>query len=200
LNKLSGGELKKRSSFDEMKIDIFNTDKKYSIVYADPPWRNPKSGTKARNNEKHYPSMSTSEICDLPVYRVSENNAILFLWACFPCLPDALEVIKGWGFEYYGLGFDWCKTKKNGEPKIGCGYYTRQNNEICLIGVKKGLLNRIKPLVRNIGCSVLEPPREHSRKPEIVRNNIVDICGDMPRIELFARHQTDGWDCWGNEV
>lgn len=174
--------------------------KKYNIIYADPPWRNPKSGTKARNNEKHYPSMSTEEICGLPVQSISATKSILFLWACFPCLVDALKVIKAWGFEYYGLGFDWCKVKSDGKPKIGCGYYTRQNNEVCLIGVKKSMQSRIKPIKRNIGCSVLDMPREHSRKPDIIRNQIVEICGDIPRIELFARQQISGWDCWGNEL
>lgn len=175
-------------------------DKKYGIIYADPPWRNPKSGSKARNNEKHYPSMSTEEICDLPVRDISEENAMLFLWACFPCLPDALKVIESWGFEYYGLAFDWCKIGKNGKPKIGCGYYTRQNNEICLIGVKPGLKNRIKPKTKNVSCCILQPTREHSRKPDCTRDYIVAICGDLPRIELFARRRTGGWDAWGNEI
>lgn len=183
-----------------MVVDIFNTDKKYQIIYADPPWRNPKSGSKARNNEKHYPSMTTREICGLPVQDICAEKAILFIWICFPCLTDALEVIKAWGFEYYGLAFDWCKIKADGIPKIGCGYYTRQNNELCLIGVKPNLKNRIKPQVRNIGCSILESPREHSRKPDIVRDNIIKICGDITRIELFARQQVDGWDCWGNQT
>ena len=181
-----------------MKVDIFNTDKKYSIIYADPPWRNKKSGTKARNNEKHYPSMKTEEIKSLPIDKISDDNSILFIWACFPCLEDCMEVIKSWGFNYYGLGFDWCKLSKVGTAKIGCGYYTRQNNEICLIATKNK--TKLKPKTKNICCSVLEPPREHSRKPDIVRDNIVKIIGDLPRIELFAREHADGWDCWGNEV
>lgn len=127
-------------------------------------------------------------------------SAILFLWVCFPCLPDALKVIASWGFEYYGLGFDWCKIKADGTPKIGCGYYTRQNNELCLIGVKSGMQNRIKPLVRDIGCSILEPAREHSKKPDCIRDKIVSICGNLSRIELFARDRVPGWDAWGNEV
>jgi len=183
-----------------MEINIFETKNKYQVIYADPPWRNPKSGSKPRNNEKHYPSMTTDDICSLPVNAISCDNAILFLWACFPCLEDALKVIKEWGFEYYGLGFDWCKVKADGTPKIGCGYYTRQNNEICIVGVKHNLKNRIKPQVKNIGCSILEQPREHSRKPDTARENIVKICGDIPRIELFARQTADGWDCWGNQV
>lgn len=80
------------------------------------------------------------------------------------------------------------------------GYYTRQNNEICLIGVKKKLKNRIKPQNRSIICVLQSERREHSRKPDQVRDNITKICGDLPRIELFARQETDGWDCWGNEM
>lgn len=174
--------------------------KKYSIIYADPPWRNPKSGTKARNNERHYPSMSTKEICNLPVQEIAEEKSILFIWACFPCLPDALRVIESWGFEYYGLAFDWCKLSRSGSPKIGCGYYTRQNNEICLIGVKRSPKSRISPVAKNISCAILAEAREHSRKPDEVRDKIVQICGDLPRIELFARQKVDGWDAWGNEV
>lgn len=183
-----------------MKINIYDTENKYQIIYADPPWRNPKSGTKARNNEKHYPSMSTRDICELPVNQISADTSILFLWVCFPCLLDSFEVINSWGYEYYGLGFDWCKLNKEGKPKIGCGYYTRQNNELCLVGVKKSMENRIKPLKRNVGCSILEQPREHSRKPDAIRDYIIKICGDLPRIELFARQNVVGWDCWGNEV
>lgn len=183
-----------------MQVDIYNSNKKYNIIYADPPWRNPKSGTKARNNEKHYPSMSTDNICALPVKKIAADRSILWLWCVFPNLPDALQVIKAWGYEYYGLGFDWCKIKADGTPKIGCGYYTRQNNELCLIGVHSNLKNRLKPLVKNIGCSILEPAREHSRKPDTVRDLIAKICGDLPKIELFARQQIDGWDCWGDEV
>ena len=181
-----------------MVIDIYNTDKKYNIIYADPPWKNKKSGTKARNNEKHYPSMTTEEIKKLPIKNISHENSILFMWVVFPCLEDSIEVIKAWGYKYYGLAFDWCKTSKKGRPKIGCGYYTRQNNEICLIGVKKQ--TKIKPLVKNVCCSILEAPREHSRKPDIIRDLIVKICGDLPRVELFARQYAEGWDCWGNEV
>ena len=79
------------------------------------------------------------------------------------------------------------------------GYYTRQNTEVCLIGVKDKN-HRLKPLVRNILSVVHSERREHSRKPDCIRDYIVDICGDIPRIELFARQYADGWDCWGNEV
>lgn len=183
-----------------MFIDIFNTDKKYQIIYADPPWEYKESGSGNRVVHAHYPTMNINAIKELPVEQIAEETSILFLWVTFPRLEQGLEVIKAWGFQYYGLGFDWVKTSKNGNPAWGMGYYTRQNTEVCLIGVKKDRKKRLKPKVRNVLSVVHSERREHSRKPDEIRDNIVKICGDLPRIELFARQQVDGWDCWGNEV
>ena len=183
-----------------MKIDIFKTDKKYNIIYADPAWEYKESGSGNRVVKSHYSTMSIDEICKLPVKEICKEKAILFLWVTFPRLEQGLETIKAWGFEYYGLGFDWVKTSKNGNPSWGMGYYTRQNTEICLIGVKKDKKQRIKPLVRNVLSVVHSERREHSKKPDEIRDYITQICGDLPRIELFARQYADGWDCWGNEV
>jgi N6-adenosine-specific RNA methylase IME4 len=122
---------------------------------------------------------------------------MLFLWATFPKLQEALDVIKAWGFKYKTLGFSWIKTNpKSGTPFFGIGYYTKSNCEVCLIAVKG------KPLrVSNSVSSVLIEPRgRHSKKPDITRDKIIQLCGDVPRIELFARDTHDGWDCWGNEV
>ena len=182
-----------------MKIDIFNTDKKYQIIYADPPWEYKESGSGSRVVKTHYPTMNIEKIKELPVKNISNDTSILFLWVTFPRLKQGLDVIEAWGFDYYGLGFDWVKTSKNGKPSWGMGYYTRQNTEVCLIGVKDKN-HRLKPLVRNILSVVHSERREHSRKPDCIRDYIVDICGDIPRIELFARQYADGWDCWGNEV
>lgn len=186
-----------------MKVDIFNTDKKYNIIYADPPWEYKESGGGIRGcaglDMRYKGIMTKEEIFSLPVEKISDKNCILFLWVTFPRLEQGLETIKAWGFEYYGLGFDWVKTSKNGNPSWGMGYYTRQNTEICLIGVKKKPY-RIKPLVRDVLSVVHSERREHSRKPDCIRDYIVKICGDLPRIELFARQYSDGWDCWGNEV
>ena len=182
-----------------MKIDIFNTDKKYQIIYADPPWEYKESGSGNRVVKSHYPTMDIDSIKNLPIKDICNETSILFLWVTFPRLKQGIEVIEAWGFEYYGLGFDWVKTSKNGNPSWGMGYYTRQNTEICLIGVKKKP-NRIKPLVRDVLSVVHSERREHSRKPDCIREHIVRICGDIPRIELFARQYADGWDCWGNEV
>lgn len=186
-----------------MKVDIYNTDKKYNIIYADPPWEYKESGGGIRGcaglADRYNGVMSKEEIFNLPIDMISEPTSILFLWVTFPRLEQGLETINAWGFDYYGLGFDWVKTSKSGKPSWGMGYYTRQNTEVCLIGVKKKP-NRIKPLARDVLSVVHSERREHSRKPDCIRDYIVKICGDLPRIELFARQHAEGWDCWGNEV
>ena len=182
-----------------MVVDIHNTEKKYNIIYADPPWEYKESGSGSRVVKAHYPTMSIEDIKKLPVAEISAQTSILFLWVTFPRLKEGLETIEAWGFSYYGLGFDWVKTYKSGSPAYGMGYYTRQNTEICLIGVKDKPY-RIKPQARNILSVVHSLRREHSQKPDCIRDYIVKICGDIPRIELFARQYADGWDCWGNEV
>lgn len=184
-----------------MKVDIFSTNKKYQIIYADPPWEYKESGSGNRVVKSHYPTMRIEDIKALPVQNICHETSMLFIWVTFPRLEQGLEVIKAWGFEYYGLGFDWVKlNKKSDTPAWGMGYYTRQNTEVCLIGVKKDKSKRIKPRVRNVLSVVHSKRREHSRKPDEIRELIVKICGDIPRIELFARHEFDGWDCWGDEV
>jgi len=174
-------------------------DKKYQIIYADPPWEYKESGSGKRVVSSHYVTMKIDDIKKLPIQNISDDKCILWLWVTFPRLEQGLEVIKSWGFQYYGLGFDWVKMSKNGKPSWGMGYYTRQNTEVCLIGVKKKL-NRFSPLVRNELSVVHSERLAHSEKPNIFREKIVTIIGDVPRIELFARQKTKGWDVWGNEV
>ena len=174
---------------------------KYNIIYADPPWEYKESGGGKRGTAGlPYPTMPTEEICALPISEISAETSMLFIWATFRKLPECLKVIDAWGFEYYGLAFDWVKTTKTGKPCWGMGYYTRQNTEVCLIGVKKDKKKRIKPQYRGVLSVVHSEKREHSRKPDEIRENIVRICGDVPRIELFARQTAQGWDSWGNEV
>ena len=144
--------------------------------------------------------MQLRDICALPVKNIQAEKCILFLWVTAPRLPMAFEVMDAWGFEYHSLAFDWLKVSKEGKPMWGPGYYTRQNNEFCLIGVPKNKARRLKPLARNVLAPVIERRREHSRKPDSVREKIVSICGDLPRIELFARQTVEGWDAWGDEV
>lgn len=174
--------------------------KKYNIILADPPWPYNESGSNAKVKDKHYKMMQLEEICALPVKQIQGNPCILFLWVTAPRLPMAFTVMESWGFVYHSLGFDWMKVSKNGSPAWGAGYYTRQNNEFCLIGVQKDKGSRIKTLSHSIQVPVIEERREHSRKPDCVRESILKICGDLPRIELFAREEKEGWDVWGDET
>lgn len=176
-------------------------NKKYNIIYADPPWaykdKRDKHPRICGGALSHYQTLSLNEIKSLPIQDISDDNCMLFLWATFPCLPEAFEVIKGWGFKYKTLGFSWIKTNKNnGKPFFGIGYYTKSNCEVCLLGVKG------KPIKESNSVSsvLIEPKERHSKKPDIVREKIVELCGDIPRIELFARQSANGWDSWGNEI
>ena len=174
--------------------------KKYNIIYADPPWEYKESGSGNRVVKAHYPTMNIEDIKKLPIKNICDDKCILFIWTTFPRLEQCLDVIKTWGFMYYGLGFDWLKTSKNGKPAYGMGYYIRQNNEVCLIGVPKDKTKRLKPQKRDVLCSIISERKEHSKKPTEVKDLIVRAIGDLPRIELFAREKTEGWDVWGNEV
>ena len=179
--------------------DIFITDKRYRIIYADPPWsylwgKGKEGGRSAP--EKHYPTMSTKEICELNIRKIADKNCVLLLWATMPCLPDAITVMKAWGFKYKTCAFVWVKTKKDGEPLAGMGSYTKANAELCLLGMR-GHLKSVDKTVRQI---VMLPRLGHSVKPPLIRDEIVRLFGDVLRIELFARQKVFGWDCWGNEV
>lgn len=151
--------------------------------------------------------MKIEDIKAMPIKDLADDDCILFLWATFPNLPWALDVIEAWGFKYKTLGFSWIKLNKNdGKPWFGIGHYTKSNCEVCLIGTKGKSLK-----VSDKVSSVVMTPREgHSKKPDVIRDKIVELCGDLPRLELFARdrgdknlwggNRMDGWDKFGNEV
>ena len=180
--------------------------KKYQIILADPPRLYNKRNLFKKNGDRnnfawgatnHYPVMKTEDICKLSIQNLIDNNCMLFLWATFPRLNDALKVVEAWGFKYVTVGFVWVKTTKNGKIRMdGVGNYTMSNTEICLIG-RKGKYWRNKTGIKQI---ILHPKMEHSKKPDEVRNRVVELLGDRPRIELFAREKVKGWDVWGNEV
>ena len=119
------------------------------------------------------------------------------MWATFPMLREALDVIEAWGFSYKTVAFNWVKQNRNGTGIfMGLGNWTRSNSEICLLATK-GKPKRISGSVRSI---VLSPLQQHSTKPAEIRDRIVELMGDLPRIELFAREAAPGWDVWGNEA
>lgn len=119
-----------------LKVDIFNTDKKYEVIYADPPWRY--SDRKCNGAcEFHYETMKLEEIKKLPIPQIADKNCVLFLWTTYPMLREALELIEAWGFTYKSIGFQWIKKNKSGKGWFfGLGRWTRGNTEPCLIAVK----------------------------------------------------------------
>lgn len=173
--------------------------KKYGVIYADPPWHYKVYSKKGmgRSAESHYPTMKLEDIKALPVADLADRDCALFLWVTLPCLLEGIEVLKAWGFEYKTTAFVWVKQNRKADSLFwGMGYWTRSNAEICLLGTK----GRPKRKDAGIHQVVISHVEEHSRKPQEVHNRIIRLMGDVPRIELFARRKTEGFDVWGNEV
>lgn len=186
-------------------LDIENTDsktidscKKYSIIYADPPWSyNDKALAGNRGACCKYLVQSQEWLERLNVREIAANDCVLFLWVTMPKLNECFSLIEKWGFKYKTCAFTWVKKNKKSDSWFwGMGWWTRANAELCLLATK-GNPKRVSSSVH----SVIDTPIErHSQKPSVVRDKIVQLCGDLPRIELFARQKTEGWDVWGNEV
>ena len=173
-------------------------NKKYEIIYADPPWKYKDTASSGeRGASFKYDVQDHKWICSLPVKNITADDCVLFMWVTMPQLPNVFEIIKAWGFEYKTCGFTWVKKNKIKDSWfMGMGNWTRSNPELCLLSVK-GKPKRVDASV----LSVVDTPIEkHSKKPDIVKNYIVKLCGNLPRIELFARQRTQGWDVWGDEV
>lgn len=173
--------------------------KKYSIIYADPPWQYKVYSKKGlgRSAESHYPTMELEDIQALPVGELADTDCVLFMWTTIPLLKDCFSVMKAWGFEYKTVGFVWIKQNKKSDSLFwGMGHWTRANAELCMLATK-GRPKRKSAGVHQVIISHIE---EHSKKPDIVRHKIIELVGDLPCVELFAREKADGWDAWGNEV
>ena len=171
-------------------------DKKYQIIYADPPWFESGGGVIKRGADAHYPLMRTSDIASLPVKSIVDTNCHLYLWVTNNHLDDGLFVMGCWGFAYKTM-ITWMKNRQ------GLGQYFRGITEHCLFGVRGMLPYKIVDGKRQQGLTGFYAERTvHSRKPEEMRQ-MIDRVSYQPgyeRIELFARQQTDGWDTWGNQV
>ncbi len=172
--------------------------KKYSIILADPPWsfKAWSNKGKGRSPENHYDCLNLDQICRLQVSSIADDNCALFLWVTSPNLMWAERVIKAWGFDYRTIVFYWDKETKRGKDYFGQGYYSRASLEICLLAMK----GRLEVKSHSVRQKIRAKVREHSRKPDETHDLIVQLFGDLPRIELFARQKVDGWDSWGNEV
>lgn len=168
----------------------------WRAFYMDPPWAysNKRTRSAAANN---YPVMNLSELSQLPVAELAAKDSFLFMWATAPFMWTALTLGHSWGFNYKTIAFTWAKrNRKSNTPFFGMGNYTRANVELCL------LFTRGSPKVADRGVPqfVWSPILRHSEKPAVVRERIVRLCGNVKRLEMFARHQTPGWKTWGNEI
>lgn len=175
-------------------------EKKYKIIYCDPPWSYQNWSDKAHGAARAwYPCMSVRQISSLPVKQIADVNCALFMWITGPKFVEGshLPIMWSWGFRPVCVAFVWNKTYADGHPYCGLGFYTRSATEFCVLGIK-GKLSRLDKNVRQV---LTTPVREHSQKPDEAYGRIETLFGDVPRIELFARGAgKPGWDTWGLEA
>lgn len=180
--------------------------KKYQIIYADPPWSyDDKMSGHSFSLDHEYQTQNLDWIKTLPVRAIADDDCVLFMWAVSPLLPEAFDVLESWGFKYKTVAFVWNKRTRNGTDVSNLGRWTMGNVEMVLLATK-GRPTRVS---RNVKQLVSDERTGHSAKPPIVRDLIVELMGDLPRIELFARKNNqvnlwgkntfDGWDTWGND-
>ncbi len=176
----------------------------YPVILTDPPWHFLNYAADApgmmhnrsRGANRHYPTMTTDELCALRI--PAADDAMLFLWACWPLLPDALRVITAWGFEYKSLAWIWTKLNPSSVGfHFGMGYFTRANSEPCLLATRGHLP---KPKARDVQALICSPIREHSRKPDEQYAKIERLYPEGPYLEMFARRKREGWSSWGDEI
>lgn len=191
-----------------MIIATTRTLKKYQIVYADPPWSyyndtsaKPNCTTIKGMRRPPYSVMGSKEIMELGVSKITDDDCVLFIWTTDYHLSRCMQIIDAWGFEYKTVGFAWQKLNKSGSPVCFMGAYTMKSGiELCLLATKgKGAHKLVKR--HNIKALINSQRLHHSKKPDEIRKRIVQLLGDdIPKIELFAREKTFGWDIWGNEL
>jgi N6-adenosine-specific RNA methylase IME4 len=184
---------------------------KYDIIYADPPWDFITHSVKGRDRcpDKHYTTMTIERILGLPIHDIAKDDSILLLWTTPPTLKLGMQVLEAWGYTFKTVGFTWFKGQKNNPDAwaMGCGYYTRQNPEFCLLGTKGKTLHRFDrgvpalieddPICEEI-CATRGP---HSEKPKSVRQRIERLFGgDAQKLEMFARDTCPNWDSIGLEI
>jgi N6-adenosine-specific RNA methylase IME4 len=168
---------------------------KYKTIYADPPWMEVGAGKIRRGADAHYPLMKTADIARLPVRNLYDANegCHLYLWTTNNFLPDAIDVVKAWGFQYVTI-ITWMKNK------IGLGQYYRGITEHCIFARAGVLPYKVIDGKRVQGVTgFTEDKSIHSKKPEKMRQ-MIELVSYAPRVELFAREYNNGWDVWGNEV
>ena len=185
--------MKSFNEFNQIQKQVMVSGTKYKIIYADCPWEYKDNGCSG-GTKAHYQGMPLDEIMKLPVDSISDDNSVLFIWGTWALLPECLKVIESWGFKYKSKAFVWIKTNNNGYH-FGLGKWSRSNSEFCLLATKG------KPQRKSTKVSELitAPITKHSRKPDVARRKIIQLMGELPRIELFARTKIHGWDTFGDD-
>ena len=184
-----------------MVIDIFKREKKYDIIYCDPPWnygsRGPRNG---KFGKLPYNKMKTKDVARLPIKHIKKENSALFLWATSAFIEDAIFILNCWNFNFIRIDSVWKKEFQSGKTHATCGPWGMTDAEFLLMGVSGKMCSKQTLTKKNLLTVVPEIKEEHSKKPEIFRLRIEERFQDMDRLELFAREQNKGWDCWGDEV
>lgn len=200
-NMLTGASPQLLTQYKAQCRAAFPTHKKYKVIYADPPWEFKSSGSDKIENQatNHYPVMPLKDICELPIKDITDRDCALFLWACNPLLPQAMTLIKEWGFEYKTVFKVWTKRSKNGNPVCAPGWWSRGSTELLLVGTKGSpLKNKTTNSERQEYASIRGA---HSEKPDEIRQAVSDFLSvpEGSRLELFGRKTVVGWDVWGLE-
>jgi N6-adenosine-specific RNA methylase IME4 len=179
----------------------------YAVIYADPPWQFKAWSHRGEGKgaSQHYDCMNLAALKALPVASIAAKDAALFMWVVQPQLPEAMEVLQAWGFEFKTVAFAWIKmpskwsaglfnTRIN--PRLGLGYHTRSGMEQCWLAFRGKGYKRVNQGIEQV---IHSPLREHSRKPDEIADRIGLLVGDVPKIELFARESREGWASWGKQ-
>jgi N6-adenosine-specific RNA methylase IME4 len=174
-------------------------DGPYDLLYADPPWHFHTYSDKGqgRSASRHYSTMPIDALKQLPIGDIAAPNSVMVMWVYDPLLPECIEVMQAWGFQYVTRLFTWVKIARDGSPRMGTGYYSRRGSETAILGKRGKGLKRHSKSVREV---IMAPRREHSRKPDEARDRLEQLFGDVRRIELFARRTAPGWAAWGDAI
>ena len=183
------------------ELMLFTNGKKYKTIYADPPWQfQNRTGKVAPEHKRltRYETMTLADIKSLPISEISDDKCHLYLWIPNALLPDGLDVMKAWGFEYK-TNIIWEKVRQDGQPDgRGVGFYFRNVTEMLLFGIR-GDKNRTLDPARSQVNLIRTRKREHSRKPDEIIP-IIEACSPGPYLELLARGDREGWDMWGDQA
>lgn len=193
--------------------------KKYNIILADPPWQfsNKKTGGSMKSGaQQQYPVMTIDDLKNLDVNSIASDDCVLFMWWVGAMPQEAIDLVHAWGFTLKNMkGFDWNKLTVNNKPFFGMGFWTRAGSESAIIATKgkpKPLSHSVRAVGNfdseslddlfweSVGFTGSYKIGKHSEKPSEYRDKCVELMGDVPRLEMFARKRTKGWDVFGNEV